>query len=83
MEWVGWKFFLAPDITNPLKMFSFFAFFSGDDCRDQEEMCKIRNVSSLCWGCMFCYRQLELRADERALPLSHKQSRIAQGNQQR
>lgn len=62
-EDVGWKFFLPPDITNLLKMLSYLIFFPGAYCRDQEEeMCKIKSISSLCWGFTLCYSQLELKA---------------------
>lgn len=54
---VGWLEILVPDITNPMKMISFFAFFPGDHCRDQEAMHKI-GMSPV------CYNKLELRADE-------------------
>lgn len=37
---------------------------------EQEEKLKIRNVSRLCWGCLLCCSQLELRVDERALSMS-------------
>lgn len=82
-EGVGWKYF--PSCPRYYKSFEnvfFFAFFSGDDCRDQEEMHKIGNVSNQCWGCMLCYSQLEFRAGEQALPTSHNESRIAWGNGQ-
>lgn len=47
----------CPRHYKPYENDSFFAFFPGDHCRDQEAMRKI-GMSPV------CYNKLELRADE-------------------